>query len=97
MEDAMQTDNTHLDGNAAAGILRDVFSREMTTALASCRGCGKQGALGALLEFGPPMGIILRCPTCDTAVIRIVRTPALLRIDFSGIQLLAIPESAGAS
>ena len=93
----MQTEATHLDGNAAGGMLRDVFSREMTTALALCRGCGKEGALGALLEFGRPMGVILRCPTCDTAVIRIVRTPALLRIDFSGIRLLAIPRSAGPS
>jgi uncharacterized protein DUF6510 len=88
----MNTENSHLDGNAAGGMLRDVFSREMTTALASCRGCGREGALGALLEFGQPMGVILRCPTCELAVIRIVRTPGMLRIDFSGIRLLAIPE-----
>ena len=88
----MQAETTHLDGNAAGGTLRDVFSREMTTALASCRGCGTEAALGALLEFGQPMGVILRCQRCDTAVIRIVRTPAFLRIDFSGIRLLAIPE-----
>ena len=90
----MQPENIHLDGNAAGGILRDVFAHEMTAALASCGGCGRVKPLGALLEYGQPMGIVLRCPTCDTAVIRIVRTPGLLRLDLSGVRLLTIPESA---
>ena len=90
----MQTGETHLDGNAAGGMLRDIFTQEMTTAVASCRGCGNSGALGTLLEFGQPMGVILRCPTCDTAVIRIARARGQIRIDFSGIGLLAIPDGA---
>lgn len=89
----MLSEELHLDGNAAGGVLRDVFSRDVTAALASCRGCGKEGAVGTLLEFGQPMGVILRCPTCDTAVIRIVLAPATLCIDFTGIRLLSIPES----
>ena len=88
----MQTEEFRLDGNAAGGILRDVFTHEMTAALASCGGCGTVGPIGALLEYGQPMGIVLRCPTCDTPVLRIVRTPGLLRLDFSGIRLLTIPE-----
>jgi hypothetical protein len=39
------------------------------------------------------MGIVLRCPGCDAPVLRIVRTPGLIRIDPSGILLLTIPES----
>jgi hypothetical protein len=93
----MQTDETHLDGNAAGGMLVDVFAHEMTAALASCGGCGTVAPLGALLEYGQPMGIVLRCPTCDTPVLRIVRTPGLLRLDLSGIRLLTIPESASFS
>jgi hypothetical protein len=84
----MQTDETHLDGNAAGGMLVDVFAHEMTAALASCGGCGTVAPLGALLEYGQPMGIVL---------LRIVRTPGLLRLDFSGIRLLTIPESASFS
>ena len=89
----MQPEEIHLDGNAAGGILRDVFAHEMTAALASCAGCGTVGPLGALLQYGQPMGIVLRCPTCDTPLLRIVRTPSLLRVDLSGIRLLTIPAS----
>jgi hypothetical protein len=93
----MQTEEMRLDGNAAGGILRDVFTHEMTTALASCGGCGSIAAIGALLQYGQPMGLILRCPTCDTAVLRLVRTPGFVRLDFSGIQSLAIPEELSLS
>jgi hypothetical protein len=90
----MQIEEMHLDGNAAGGVLRDVFAQEMTAALASCGGCGAVGALGTLLQYGQPMGVVLRCPTCQTAVLRIVRTPGFLRLDLSGIGLLTIPEGA---
>ena len=88
----MQTEEMRLDGNAAGGILRDVFTHEMTAAIVSCGGCGTLGPIGALLEYGRPMGIGLRCPTCDTPVLRIVRTPGLLRLDLTGVRLLTIPE-----
>ena len=90
----MRIDEMHLDGNAAGGVLREVFAHEMTAALASCGGCGTVVALGALLEYGQPMGIVLRCPTCQTAVLRIVRTPGFFRLDVSGMRLLTIPEAA---
>ena len=93
----MQTEEMRLDGNAAGGILRDVFTHEMTAALATCAGCETMGPVGALLEYGHGMGIVLRCPTCDTAVLRIVRTPAVLRLDLSGILLLTIPDSVSPS
>ena len=89
----MQIEEMRLDGNAAGGMLREVFTHEMTAALATCAGCGTVGPIGALLEYGHHMGIVLRCPSCDTAVLRIVRTPGLLRLDPSGILLLTIPES----
>jgi uncharacterized protein DUF6510 len=88
----MQTEEMRLDGNAAGGILRDVFTHEMTAALATCAGCGNRGAVGALLEYGHGMGIVLRCPGCDAPMLRIVRTPGLIRLDPSGVLLLMIPD-----
>jgi len=93
----MQTDELRLDGNAAGGVLRDVFAREVTTALATCAGCGTKGPVGALHEYGHGMGVILRCPSCSAAMLRIVHTPGWLRVDASGISLLAIPESGSVS
>ncbi len=87
----------HLDGNAAGGVLRDVFAHEMTTARATCGGCGTVAPVGALLEYGQPMGVVLRCPTCDTPVLRIARTAGLLRVDLSGIRSLTISASAFSS
>jgi uncharacterized protein DUF6510 len=89
----MQTEELRLDGNAAAGRLREVFTHEMTAALATCAGCETAGPIGALLEYGHGMGIVLRCPACDTPVLRIVPTAGLLRLDLSGILLLTIPVS----
>ncbi len=86
-------DEMRLDGNAAGGMLREVFAREMTTAMATCAGCGTVAPLGSLLDYGQSMGVILRCPTCDTAVLRIVHGPGWLRMDASGIAVLAIRES----
>ena len=37
-----------LDGNAAAGLLRDVFAMEVTTAVGTCEGCGSYDAVGDL-------------------------------------------------
>ena len=91
----MQTEEMRLDGNAAGGILRDVFTHEMTAALATCAGCGTRGPVGELLEYGQSMGTILRCPGCDAPVLRIVRRPGLLLVDPSGVLLLTIPANGG--
>ena len=93
----MQTEELRLDGNAAGGILREVFTHEMTAALATCAGCRAMGPIGTLLEYGHGMGIVLRYQTCEGPVLRIVRTPGLLRLDFSGILLLTIPERVSPS
>lgn len=92
----MQTEELRLDGNAAGGILREIFMHDMTAALATCAGCQALGPVGALLEYGHRMGIVLRCPACDTPVLRIVTTPGLLRLDLSGVRLLTIPVSVSA-
>jgi hypothetical protein len=93
----MQIEEMRLDGNAAGGILYDVFTHEMTVAVATCAGCGTMGPIGGLLDYAHGMGVVLRCPTCDTPVLRIARTPGFLRLDLSGILLLTIPESVSGS
>ena len=88
----MQTEELRLDGNAAAGTLREIFAQEMTVAVATCAGCGTAREIGAFLAYGHPMGVVLRCPGCDLATLRVARTPGRLRLDASGISYLMIPE-----
>ena len=93
----MQTEELRLDGNAAGGVLRDVFTHEMTAALATCAGCATMGPVGALLEYGHGMGIVLRCPQCDMPVLRLVAAPGFFHLDLSGLLLLTIPASVSSS
>ena len=93
----MQTEEMRLDGNAAGGALREVFARDVTAALATCTGCGAVAPVGALLEYGHGMGMILRCASCDAAMLRVVRTTGWLHVDASGISLLLIPTSTSIS
>ena len=88
----MVTQDMRLDGNAVGGMLLDVFARDTTAASATCAGCGTVAPLGALLEYGQGMGVVLRCGHCDGAVLRIVRTPGRLRVDLSGVAFLVIPD-----
>ena len=88
----MQSEELRLDGNAAAGALREIFAKEMTVAVATCAACGTAREIGALLEYGHAMGVVLRCPGCDSAMLRLVHTSGWLRLDASGISCLMIPE-----
>jgi ribosomal protein S27E len=55
---------THLDGNAVAGRLREIFTAEMTTVQRRCQSCGHDNAIGAHRVY-ESAGIVVRCPHCD--------------------------------
>jgi len=78
-----------LDGNAVAGLLREVFAVEMTTAVATCGGCGGSSALGALRLFRGA-GVVMRCPDCDAAVVTIAGDDARMWIGLAGVRMLRI-------
>ena len=78
-----------LDGNAVAGLLQEVFAVEMTTAIGTCGNCGAKETVGAIHVFRGA-GIVLRCPHCDNALVKIVKDDTRLWIDFRGLQTLEI-------
>ncbi len=84
----MPVQNTILDGNAAAGLLREIFAIEATTAAIICAGCGSETQIGAVRVFGGSMGAVFRCEACDTAMIRLVRTPGGYCLDMQGARRL---------
>ena len=56
----MDDKDLRLDGNAACGLLNDVFPFEMTAAATTCSGCGAIKPVGELMLYGHGMGAILR-------------------------------------
>jgi hypothetical protein len=79
-----------LDGNAAAGLLNEIFPFEMTTAEATCGGCGATRPVGEQMLYRHGMGSILRCAACDTPLMRITHIRGCYRLDLSGISCLLI-------
>jgi hypothetical protein len=79
-----------LDGNAVAGVLRDIFVAEMTVSPTQCAGCGREGEMGTLLAFTQSPGIVLRCPACESVMVRIVETPDAIYLDARGAVYLRL-------
>ncbi len=79
-----------LDGNAAAGLLHDVFGAEVTAAPAQCGNCGNVGELARLLAFTRAPGTVLRCTVCTQVVMRIVQTPDATYLDARGAVYLRL-------
>ena len=88
------SDTNHVDGNAAAGLLSEVFLSDLTTARARCAGCGTTGEVGVLLVYAHGMGTVMRCPECESVVLRISRTPTHFWLDASGATSLRISTHA---
>jgi hypothetical protein len=82
-----------LDGNAAAGILSEIFLPDLTAALATCAHCGTTRAVGALLVYAHGMGTVVRCPGCQGVVMGIGRTATRLWLDPSGARRIVIAAS----
>jgi len=86
-------DEQRLDGNAAAGLLAEVFTFEITTARAACVHCGATGEVGAQMAYVTDIGTVLRCSSCEAPLIRIVRQPDSPRrywLDLQGVEYLQL-------
>ena len=83
-----------LDGNAAAGILQQIFPFEMTMTQITCTGCGATMAMGATAAYMHGMGTVLRCPISDTVLIRVAQIKGRYFLDMRGVQVLQISGEA---
>lgn len=86
----MTPETRRLDGNAAAGRLADVFVFDATTARTRCGACGMTAPLGVYLVYADAPGMVVRCPTCEAMVMRIVQTPGRTWLDMSGVAALEV-------
>lgn len=77
-----------LDGNAAAGVLWEVFGMEMTVVAATCASCGAVAPIGESdLYLGGP-GTVIRCRHCTGILMVITKIRGVHCVDLMGVQAL---------
>jgi Zn finger protein HypA/HybF involved in hydrogenase expression len=86
-------DENRLDGNAAGGLLGEIFAFEMTSAQAACAGCGAVWRVGQTMVYAHELGTIVRCANCDNAMIRVGRGPGRYLLDMRGVRYLQAEEA----
>jgi hypothetical protein len=87
--------NGHVDGNALAGPLSELFAVDLTTATSNCAHCGCTGPVAAMPVYDRAPGMVARCPDCDNVMMRLVRSPDSAWLDLSGTSALRIPLPIG--
>jgi ribosomal protein S27AE len=79
-----------LDANAAAGPLAELFTVDLTIAVATCAGCGNSAPLAAHLLYADAPALVIRCPNCAGVVLRYASSGHRLRLDLTGARLLTV-------
>jgi hypothetical protein len=93
------SEELRLDGNAAAGLLRDVFADEITAARGACASCGTVGEMGAqhLYMFPLSPGAVLRCSACEGVLMVMVHAGGRFRLGLQGLVWLEMRDAADAT
>ncbi|MFL5886120.1 MAG: DUF6510 family protein [Thermoleophilaceae bacterium] len=77
-----------LDGNAAGGLLTEVYAHDMTAAMATCGHCGTRGPIAGAEAYMRGPGAVLRCPKCEQVLMRLVHIRGQILLDTSGVRTL---------
>jgi hypothetical protein len=80
-----------LDGNGAAGLLWEIFGREMTVAVATCASCGAVAPIGESGLYAGGPGTVIRCRSCDGVLVAITQIRGTHCVDLMGIRALEMP------
>jgi hypothetical protein len=97
----MSMDTTHLklDGNAMGGMLEELFVGEITDARGQCAACGSVADIGAQHVYMYPLspGAVLRCASCESVLVVVVRTPGHVRFGLRGLAWVEVAQADAAS
>jgi hypothetical protein len=74
-----------LDGNAMAGVMHDLFARDMTTAGYRCTGCGKTGEVAEMAVYASGPSTVARCRDCDTVLLMLGERRGMYCLDAPGL------------
>jgi hypothetical protein len=92
----MDETQLRLDGNAAAGMLREVFVRDLSAARGACASCGAIAQMGSQFLYMYPLspGAVLRCRSCESILMVFVHAGGRYRFGMKGLTWLEIPDTA---
>jgi hypothetical protein len=80
----------HLDGNALAGRLADLFAFDPTIASMRCRNCGAVSMLATAMVYLDAMGAVARCVHCDDVLLTLVENGDRVWIGFAGVTAIEV-------
>jgi hypothetical protein len=83
---------TGLDGNAAAGVLAEVFGGDVTAAGTVCAACGAYRFVGELVAFVEGPGTVLRCRSCSGLMIVVTTVRGRACVDLRGVVAFEPPD-----
>jgi hypothetical protein len=88
----MDDTQLRLDGNAAAGRLRDFFVFDMTAATGECASCNSIAQIGSQHLYMQPLspGGVLRCRSCGNVLMVFVHPVGRYRIAMQGLKWLEV-------
>jgi hypothetical protein len=89
----MDGEEQRVDGNAAAGLLGEVFPFEMTMVRTLCATCGAMEPVGAELVYADAPGLVMRCMHCESVLIKLVHGGGRYWLDMRGVACLQIAEA----
>ncbi|WP_069162825.1 DUF6510 family protein [Nocardia altamirensis] len=81
----------HVDGNALAGTLSEVFAADPTGCACRCGACGSVEPLARALVYLNCPGTVARCAHCAAVVLRLTTTPSGYWLDFGEGAALCLP------
>lgn len=86
----MSAEDLWLDGNATAGLLAELFGREMTTVDRGCASCGAHHEIGAHRLYRGA-GLVLRCPSCDDVAMQVAMLAGRRVLTLRGTWSIELP------
>jgi len=94
----MDETQLRLDGNAAAGMLRQLFAYDLSAARGACAACGSIAQIGGQHLYMYPLspGAVLRCQFCQGILMVFVNAGDRYRLGMPGLKWLEIREAGEA-
>ncbi|UOE42978.1 DUF6510 family protein [Agromyces larvae] len=80
----------HVDGNALAGPLAELFAFDVTDAMARCAECGTVDEVARAMVYRSAVGTVVRCAACDEVLATLVESDDRMWFSMRGMSALEV-------